>query len=121
MRSERRLRLIAVLVFLLAASIRANAAEMPQDLLVGRWSQIQGKEKATFEFTNNLKVKATIPDAMFAIEGTYRFINVNTLEMKLGLNPQAAPVKYRVSFNGDELTLHPEDSSAMKQVFKRLK
>src|SRR5438128_451472 len=116
-----RLRLLAGLavVALLAVAVRpALAAEKPQDLIVGKWQPSDAKDKATLEFLKDGKLKIT--SDQFTVDGSYKFIDDKTMEVKIAFGGQEMAVKLKVTVAKDDLTMQ-EEGKEKKDTFKRVK
>src|SRR5260221_14246443 len=101
----RSLAALAVLVLLAPAVTRALAADKPQDLIIGKWRQSEGK--GHLEFLKDGKLKFLIPQNS-SVDGTYKFLDDKTLEIKMSFEGQETKTKLKVTVTKDELTMQEE-------------
>jgi uncharacterized protein (TIGR03066 family) len=113
----RRIAVLAVVALLSAAGV-VRAEDKPQQLILGRWEPVDGKDKAVVEFLKDGKLKISSRDV--TLEGSYKFIDDKTLEVKVvfGGNEQA-PSRLTVTVTKDELTTE-EAGKGKKERFKRV-
>lgn len=109
----------AAAVVLLAAGLApVHAADKAQDLIVGKWQPTseEGKE-VTVEFVNDgiLKVVAR----GMTIEGKYKFLDDDTVEVELTFMGETKKSKIRVKVTKDELIT--TDESKKEDKFTRVK
>jgi uncharacterized protein (TIGR03066 family) len=99
-----------------------QAADKPQDLIVGKWERKEDKVSVILEFTKDgkLKVKATGPDGQtFEISGTYKFTADDKMDVEMTFNNEKKNESLKVKVTKDELTT--TDSSNKAETFKRSK
>jgi uncharacterized protein (TIGR03066 family) len=109
---------LTVLALLALAVTPALAADKPQDLIIGKWQPADAKEKANLEFLKDGKLK--IGSEQFMLDGTYKFLDDKTLEVKISFMGQEKAVKLNVTVTKDELTTQ-ETGKDKKETFKRVK
>jgi uncharacterized protein (TIGR03066 family) len=101
----RRLSVLAVALFLLACCV-ARAADKPQDLIIGTWTPAGEGGKSKIEFQKDGKLKA-IGDQL-TVEGSYKFLDDKTLEMKVVFGGKEETVRVKVTVTKDELVTKKE-------------
>jgi len=109
---------LAVVALFALALVPAFAADKPQDLIVGKWKPNDAKDEANLEFTKDGKVKVTGKE--FTLDGTYKFVDDKSIEVKFSLNGMDRTVKLKVTVSADEMTTS-EDGKEKKDTFKRVK
>jgi uncharacterized protein (TIGR03066 family) len=114
------------LVILLAATASAwtaapaSAAETAKDLIVGKWQPTAaGGDKAIIEFTKDGKLKI-VADKL-SIDGTYKFLKDDQVEITTSIKGQESTVKLTVKVTKDELTTKEEGKNDPPETFKRVK
>jgi uncharacterized protein (TIGR03066 family) len=120
--------LLAVVACLLPAP--AFGADSAKELIIGKWQpndkdNVKEKDnvKATVEFTKDGKIKI-VADA-YSLEGTFKFLNDNQIEVTMPIAGKDSIVKLTVKVTKDELTTTDEtkdDKAKDKKVetFKRV-
>lgn len=110
---------LAVVVVLAGWVAPAVAADSVKDLIVGKWQPVDEKGmKAVLEFTKDGKVK--ISADQFNLEGTYKFLKDDQLEVGLKLGDMEQKVKLNIKVTKDELSTK-EDGKDKEEKFKRVK
>jgi uncharacterized protein (TIGR03066 family) len=106
------------LILLVAVWAPLGAADKPKDLIVGKWEPVENKGQApTIEFTKDGKLKISI--AQMTIEGTYKFLDDNNVEVEISFMGQTQKEKMKVECTKDEMTT--TDSKNKAEKFKRVK
>ena len=91
-------------------------------LIVGRWSPVKEKEKATIEFFDGGKLKIS-GEGMIMIDGGYKFLDDSTIEVKMSFGGEEKTTKLKVTVTKDELTtqeIAADGKEKEKESFKRL-
>jgi uncharacterized protein (TIGR03066 family) len=89
-------------------------------LIIGKWSPAESKDKATIEFTKDMKLK--IAGDQISLDGSYRFIDDNTIEVKISFQGMEKAIQLKITVNDNELTTQEvEGEKKMKETFKRVK
>ena len=115
----RSLAVLAVLALLALTVAPAFAADTTKDLIVGKWQPLDEKgAKAVLEFTKEGKVK--ISSDQFNLEGTYKFVKDDQVEVALKFGDMEQKVKLNVKVTKDELSTK-EDGKDKEEKFKRVK
>ena len=105
----------------LALAGLACADPKPQEAIVGKWEPQDSKGKVTIEFFKGGKLKVT--DGEKVIEGTYKFVSEDTVEvtltfgtdtktekLKVDLRPGKAPGRHDQATHGDASIEHRDVS-----------
>ncbi len=108
----RPLSVLALALFLLPV---ARADDKPQDLIVGTWTLDGGKSK--IEFQKDGKLKA-IGDQL-TVEGSYKFLDDKTVEMKVVFGGKEDTVVVTVTVTKDELVTKKKGTE-VKEKFTRV-
>ncbi len=97
----------------------ACAEAKPQEAIVGKWEpqDPNAKGKATIEFFKDGKMKAVFGDNM--IDGTYKFLADDMLELKLTFMGETKTDKVKVKVGEKEMEFTPSNGKTEK--FTRLK
>lgn len=111
----------ALAVFALLALVVAPglAADKPDVLIVGKWQPKDEKAKVVLDFQKDNKLKISA-DESFSFDGTYKFVNDTTLEIKIAFGGQEKVTKLKVTITKDELTTQ-EEGKDKKETFVRVK
>jgi uncharacterized protein (TIGR03066 family) len=114
--SVRRIALVAAVILLAAGAV--SAEDKPQQLILGRWEPADSKGKSVIEFLKDGKLR--ISADTLTLEGSYKFIDDKTLEVKVILGGNEKPSsKLKITVTKDELTTE-EEGKGKKERFKRL-
>ncbi|MCS7016627.1 MAG: hypothetical protein NZM42_10990 [Gemmatales bacterium] len=112
------LRCLPLLIVVLALVVPEvnGQGKLTQDL-AGKWQPVdEDKLKIVVEFTRNGLLRIVIDERQ--IEGTYRVISDNEIEVSLTLEDKKLTEKLSVSINGDQMVT--VDSKGKKDVFRRI-
>jgi len=111
--------LLAVcLILCVAMSAPLVAADKAKDLIIGKWEPAGNQGQVpTIEFTKDGKLKITIQQ--MTIEGTYKFLDDNNVEVEISFMGQTQKEKMKVECTKDEMTT--TDSKNKAEKFKRVK
>jgi len=105
-------------VLCIAVGTPLVAADKPKDLIVGKWEPTEKKDQTpVIEFTKDGKVKISIQQ--LKIEGTYKFLDDNNMEVETTFMGQTKKEKMKVEVTKDELTT--TDPKGEIEKFKRVK
>ena len=114
--------LLAVPLALVVAGF-ACADPKPQDAIVGKWEpQDPGaKGKASLEFFKDGKLKAVFSDITgdIVVNGTYKFVADDTVEVRLTVGNSVKTEKAKVKVTDKEMEFTP--SSGKTEKYTRLK
>jgi uncharacterized protein (TIGR03066 family) len=117
------LSVLALALLLAPARAEEKKADKPQDLIVGKWvpAKESDKEKGTVEFTKDGKVilKLMEGDKKIDINGTYKFITDDKVEVELDFMGEKKKETLKVKVTKDELT--SVDEKDREEKFKRAK
>src|SRR5947207_15623009 len=83
----------------------ACADAKPQEAIVGKWEPQEAKGKATIEFFKGGKLKVT--DGEKVIEGTYKFVSEDTVEVTLTFGTDTKTEKLKVKVGDKEMEATP--------------
>jgi len=107
--------LLAVGLFLALAGFTAAQGDA-EKAIVGKWQATKkagDKEiKLALEFTKEGKL--TMSSDIFALSGTYRFLDAETLEVTFKVGEKDMTQKSRVKVAGDELTVTNPDGEVTR-------
>jgi len=104
------------LTVVLTLSLLVSCSSKPENDIVGKWSEIGGKE--TIEFFKDGTV--SVFSEGIAMGGSFRFFEKDRIKLEFGgLGALAGPILAKVSIKGDELTLTMPDGDVSK--YKRVK
>ncbi len=71
------------------ALLISSCGNKPKDLIIGKWEATDDKDKGVVEFNKDGTFKIT--SGPFSMNGTYKFVDDNTIEMEMD-NPLAGGV-----------------------------
>jgi len=95
----------------------------PQEAIVGKWGpqDPRAKGKASIEFFKDGKVKAVFSDITghIIVNGTYKFVGEDTVEVKLTIGNDAKTTKAKVKVTDKEMEFTPSGGATEK--YNRLK
>ena len=98
----------------------AHAEDKPQELILGKWQLQEPKTQSVLEFLKDGKLKVTAQD--LTLEGSYKFLDDKTMEMKVVLGGKEEVGKFKVTVTRDELITEEENKQGKtKKVLKRVK
>jgi uncharacterized protein (TIGR03066 family) len=108
-------------LLLLAGSTPLFAADKPKDLILGKWEMSRDKQKISLEFAKDgiLKVRLTNDDKNTDVEGKYKFVDDDNMEVELVYMGDTKKEKLKVVVTKEELTT--TDGAGKKETFKRTK
>ncbi len=86
----------------------------PQDLILGKWEPVEEKGKSVVEFLKDGKLKVSADQ--LALEGTYKFIDDKTMEIKVVFGGKEETVKVKVTVTKDELVTQKEGSETKEKL-----
>ena len=92
----------------------AVTGSKPQDLILGKWEPVDEKGKSVVEFQKDGKLKVTADQ--LALEGTYKFIDDKTMEIKIVFGGKEETVKVKVIVTKDELVTQKEGSETKEKL-----
>jgi uncharacterized protein (TIGR03066 family) len=97
----------------------ACADPKPQEAIVGKWEpqDEKAKGKATIEFIKGGKLKVTRGEMV--IEGTYKFVSEDTVEVMLTFGTDTKTEKLKVKVGDKEM--ETTDAGGKTEKFTRLK
>src|SRR5690349_3411376 len=113
----RTLRPLLAVGLTLALACLARADPKPQEAIIGKWEPQEGKGKVTIEFLKGGKLKVTHGTEM--IEGTYKFVSDDTVEVTLTIGTDTKTEKLKVKV-GDK-DMETTDAGGKTEKFTRLK
>ena len=105
---------VTLLVFFPALT---HAQDKPQDLIIGTWTPAGEGGKSKVEFQKDGKLKA-IGDQL-TVEGSYKFLDDKTLEMKVIFGGKEETVVVTVTVTKDELVTQKKGTE-VKEKFTRV-
>ncbi len=90
-----------------------------RDLIVGKWAPDQNMAPgAVVEFKKNGKF--AISAQQFNMEGTYKFLKNDQIELKLSMQGNDSTVELHIKLTKDSMTATPEGQTKAEK-FKRIK
>jgi uncharacterized protein (TIGR03066 family) len=110
--------LLAVCLALVLVGI-GYAQPKASEAIVGKWEpqDPNAKGKATLEFLKDGKMKIAFGDIM--IDGTYKFVSDDTMEVKMTFGGETKTEKIKVKVSDKEMEFTPSNGKTEK--FSRLK
>jgi hypothetical protein len=110
---------IVIAVFVLFAAV-ARAEDKPQELILGKWKLDDPKTQSVIEFLKDGKLKVSAQD--LTLDGSYRFIDDKTMEMKVVLGGKEETGRFKFTLTKDEFTTEETTKDGhSKKVMKRVK
>ncbi len=107
------------LVILCAAVMLAADANKPKDQIVGKWEPADAQGKVVIEFTKDGMVKVSVAGTEVKIEGKYKFLDDENMQIDLTVMGQSKSDKLKVAIDKDELTT--TDSQGKTDKMRRVK
>lgn len=106
------------LVALMVTASPLVAEDKPQDLIIGKWKSTDADHDAVIDFAKDGKLKIVGKDV--SIDGSYKFLDDKTIEVKFQLGAEDKATKLSVTVTKEELVT-VEDGKDKKITFKRVK
>jgi uncharacterized protein (TIGR03066 family) len=114
------LRFLLTLCAVCVVTASLSAGDKPKDLIVGKWEPAEKNAMTpTIEFTKDNKLKISVPQANLTVEGTYKFVDDNNVEVEISFMGQTQKEKLKVEVTKDSLTT--TDSKGKNDKFTRAK